>query len=80
MAVKAHRVREMSADEIRSRILELRESQFKLKFRNAMKRLDNPLELRNVRREIAVLNTVLNEHESGIRNLGTKSAKREDSE
>ena len=73
MAVKAHRVREMSAEEITNRIAELRESQFNLRFRNSMKRLDNPLELRNVRREIAVLKTVLQEHESGIRKLGTKS-------
>jgi len=73
MAVKAHRVREMSVEEIENRIAELRESQFNLRFRNSMKRLDNPLELKNVRREIAVLKTVLREHETGIRKLGTKS-------
>ena len=76
MAVKPHRVREMTADEIRSRIAELRESQFNLKFRNSMKRLDNPLEVKNVRREIAVLKTVLHEHESGIRKLGAAGEKK----
>ena len=67
--VKAHKVREMTPDEIRLRIRELRESLFNLRFRNAMKQLDNPLEIRNVRRDIAILTTVLREHEEGIRKL-----------
>ncbi len=61
--VKAKTMREMSADEIRARLQELREEQFNLRFRNAMKQLDNPLKIREGRREMARLLTVLREKE-----------------
>jgi large subunit ribosomal protein L29 len=56
-------MREMTADEIRTRLQELREEQFNLRFRNAMKQLDNPLKIRQGRREMARLLTVLREKE-----------------
>ncbi len=61
--VKANAIREMAADEIRTRIQELREELFNLRFRNAMKQLDNPLKIREGRREMARLLTVLREKE-----------------
>jgi large subunit ribosomal protein L29 len=61
--VKAKAMREMTADEIRTRLQELREEQFNLRFRNAMKQLDNPLKIRQGRREMARLLTVLREKE-----------------
>jgi large subunit ribosomal protein L29 len=77
--IKAHKVRQdMTQDEILSQLADLTESQFNLRFRNTMKQLDNPLELRNVRREIAILKTVLKENELGIRKLrAERSAKDE---
>jgi len=68
----------MTVDEIQSQLADLRESQFNLRFRNTMKQLDSPLELRNVRREIAILNTVLRENELGIRKLRDEGASNED--
>lgn len=59
--VKAANMREMSVDEIQGRLAELREEMFNLRFRNAMKQLDNPLKIRESRREMARLLTVLNE-------------------
>ena len=59
--VKADTIRDQSADEIRTRITELREELFNLRFRNSMKQLDNPLKIREGRREIARLLTVLDE-------------------
>jgi large subunit ribosomal protein L29 len=56
-------MREMSVDEIRTRLQELREELFNLRFRNAMKQLDNPLKIRESRREMARLLTVLREKE-----------------
>jgi large subunit ribosomal protein L29 len=56
-------MREMTADEIRMRLQELREELFNLRFRNAMKQLDNPLKIRASRREMARLLTVLREKE-----------------
>jgi large subunit ribosomal protein L29 len=61
--VKAKAMRDMSPDEIRMRLQELREELFNLRFRNAMKQLDNPLKIREGRREMARLLTVLREKE-----------------
>jgi len=61
--VKAGAVREMTPDEIRTRVAELREELFNLRFRNTMKQLDNPLKIREGRREMARLLTVLKEKE-----------------
>ena len=61
--VKAKAMRDLSPDEIRTRLQELREELFNLRFRNAMKQLDNPLKIREGRREMARLLTVLREKE-----------------
>ena len=61
--MKAGSIRDMTVDEIRTRIGELREELFNLRFRNSMKQLDNPLKIRVSRREMARLMTVLSEKE-----------------
>jgi large subunit ribosomal protein L29 len=61
--VKAGAMRDQTPDEIRTRISELREELFNLRFRNSMKQLDNPLKIREGRREISRLLTVLGEKE-----------------
>ena len=61
--LKVAGIRDMSADEMRTRIAELREEMFNLRFRNSMKQLDNPLKIRVSRRELARLMTVLSEKE-----------------
>jgi large subunit ribosomal protein L29 len=61
--VKAEAMRGMSAEEITQRVGELREELFNLRFRNTMRQLDNPLKIRETRREMARLLTVLGEKE-----------------
>ena len=61
--VKPSALREMNADEMNARVAELREELFNLRFRNTMKQLDNPLKIRESRREMARLLTVLKEKE-----------------
>ena len=61
--VKASAMRDMSKDEITQRVSELREELFNLRFRNTMRQLDNPLKIRETRREMARLLTVLGEKE-----------------
>ncbi len=61
--VKPSSMRDMSVDEINGRLGELREELFNLRFRNSMKQLDNPVKIRESRREVARLLTVLNEKE-----------------
>ena len=59
--VKASAMREMTDEELRERITTLRAELFNLRFRNSMKQLDNPLKIREGRRELARLITVLNQ-------------------
>jgi large subunit ribosomal protein L29 len=65
--VKAQSMREMTVEEIRQRVAELREELFNLRFRNSMRQLDDPLKIRQSRREMARLLTVLREKEGVTR-------------
>ena len=55
----------MGKDDIVTRIHELEEEQFRLKFRSATEPLEDPLRLRVIRRDIARLKTVLREQTNG---------------
>jgi len=57
--VKADTVREMSADELRAREHELQEQLFRLRFQKSIGQLDNALKIRETRRDIARVKTVL---------------------
>ena len=61
--VKAQAMKEMTLEEIKQRVTELREELFTLRFRNSMRQLDNPLKIRESRREMARLLTVMREKE-----------------
>ena len=61
--MRASDIREMSVDEIKSRIAELEEERFRLNFRSATEPLDDPLRLRGIRKDIARLKTILRERE-----------------
>ncbi len=61
--MQAEEIREMAVEDIRSRIAELEEERFRLRFRSATQSLEDPLRLRTVRRDIARLKTVLRERE-----------------
>jgi large subunit ribosomal protein L29 len=57
--MKAHEIREMTEDELRVKLSELREEYFRLSFRNAVHKIDNPLQLRTLRKDIARCQTIL---------------------
>jgi len=67
--LKVERIREMTEDDIRTKIRELKEELFHLRFRNTMRQLPNSLLLREKRRDVARLETILTEHRKGIRPL-----------
>jgi large subunit ribosomal protein L29 len=67
--LKPERIREMTEDDIRTKIRELKEELFHLRFRNQMRQLPNSLLLREKRRDVARLETILTEHRKGIRSL-----------
>jgi large subunit ribosomal protein L29 len=66
--LRAERIREMNEEEILAKIHDVKEEIFNLRFRNQVRQLQNPLLLRERRRDIARLETIL-EHRKGIRPL-----------
>ncbi len=71
--LKVQALREMTREELEQKRLELLEEQFNLRMRRSLKSLDNPLRLRQIRREIAKILTILNEDRLGIRKLADTS-------
>ena len=59
--MRAEEIRELEVDEIRSRITELQEEQFRLRFRSATEALDDALRFRVIRKDIARMKTILRE-------------------
>ena len=59
--MRANDIREMSPEDMQSRIAELEEERFRLKFRSATEPLEDPLRLRWIRKDIARLKTILRE-------------------
>jgi large subunit ribosomal protein L29 len=56
-------IRDLTDTEIQDRIRELKEEQFKLRFRSATQELENPMVISAIRRDIARMNTILRERE-----------------
>jgi len=54
-------LRDKSETELRNREKDLREQLFKLRFQRATGRVENPMKMRQVRREIAQIETLLHE-------------------
>lgn len=67
--MKPEQLREMTKDELLLKRTEMKEELFNLKLRRKIKQLDNPLRLRNLRRDLARITTILKEDELKIRSL-----------
>ena len=59
--MKINKIREMSSPELEKELGELKKELFKLKFSLATNGLDNPMKIREVKKDIAKINTVLTE-------------------
>ena len=59
--MKAHELRDQSLKELESLEREKAEELMQLKIRLSMRQLDNPLQVRELRREVAVIKTVITE-------------------
>ncbi len=53
--------RELSPDELKQELAKLEEAQFRLRFRSATEAIENPMQFRMIRRNIARLKTMLKE-------------------
>ena len=61
--MKINKIREMSSPELENELSELKTELFKLRFSLATNGLDNPMKIREVKKDIAKINTVLKERE-----------------
>ena len=59
--MKTTELREKSVDELNARERDLNEQLFKLRFQRATGRIENPNKIREVKREIARIKTLVNE-------------------
>ncbi|SMC26134.1 LSU ribosomal protein L29P [Desulfacinum hydrothermale DSM 13146] len=62
--MKAASLRELSVEELQQKLVELRESHFNLKFQHATGQLENTAQLKQHKRNIARVLTVLREKQS----------------
>ena len=61
--MKARELAELDADELAARLAEAKEELFNLRFQNVTGQLDNPHRLREVRKDIARVLTVMHQRE-----------------
>ena len=61
--MKINKIREMSSPDLKKELGELKSELFKLRFSLATNGLDNPMKIREVKKDIAKIKTVLTERE-----------------
>ena len=64
--MKASEIREKDQVELQKELVELKSELFKLRFQLATNQLENPMKLKDVKKSIARLKTVMREKELGI--------------
>ena len=61
--MKINKIREMSSEDLEKELSELKSELFKLKFSLATNGLDNPMRIKEVRKDIARVKTILRQRE-----------------
>lgn len=62
--MKMSEIRKFSDDEINKKLFELKDELFNLRFRQKTDQLENPMRIRNVKRDIARIKTLVNERKA----------------
>ena len=57
------KLRELSDTELNKKLADLKEELFHLRFQHAINQLDNPMRLKAVKKEIAIVKTIMRENE-----------------
>jgi large subunit ribosomal protein L29 len=65
--VRADELRNMTEVELEQKLKEFKEELFNLRFQHATTQLDNPMRIKEVKRNIARIKTILREKELNIR-------------
>lgn len=63
--MKTTELRDLSEEELQNKGEELKDQLFKLKFQHAIGQLDNAMKLKNIKRDIARIKTILREMKEG---------------
>ena len=58
-----NKIRELNNAELDKRLADLKEELFNLRFQHAINQLDNPMRLKAVKKEIAIIKTIIRENE-----------------
>ena len=61
--MKINKIREMSSPELEKELVELKSELFKLRFSLATNGLDNPMKIKEVKKDIARIKTILKQRE-----------------
>ncbi|MCS7233619.1 MAG: 50S ribosomal protein L29 [Synergistetes bacterium] len=64
--MKAKELRDLTIDELKEKYKELKKELFNLRFQKAVGQLGNPMRIRQVKRDIARIKTIIREKELGI--------------
>jgi len=64
--MKATEFRELTEDELLNKEEELKDQLFKLKFQHALGQLENAMKLKNIRKDLARIKTILREKNKGM--------------
>jgi large subunit ribosomal protein L29 len=62
-SLKTDELAQLSVEELEAKLGELREEQFRLRFRSATEAIENPIQFRSRRRDIARVLTVLKQRQ-----------------
>lgn len=65
--MKIAEIRELSNQELNEKVYLLKEQLFNLRRKKAVGQLENPMEIKTVRKDIARVYTVLKERENGVK-------------
>ena len=66
--MKASEIRELTADELNSKLADLKAELFNMRFQLAINQLDNPMRISAVKKDIARVKTVIRENELSAEN------------
>lgn len=64
--MKANEIKDMTVDELNSKLAELKQELFNLRFQHAVDQLENPKRLQAVKKDIARVKTFIRKQESNV--------------
>ncbi len=65
--MKSKEIRELNIEQLKQQLISKEEELFNLKIQLATKQLENPMKIREARRNVARLKTILREKEKGFK-------------